>query len=1516
MADTLFLDQLQAAALLLDGQRKSEVLDRPPLICAVIQFQQRRSFLTASLRLILKIQLSPPNAETDDDSVQVLMARVMQHVVHNEATRRPDGSAFSRKCLASMMETKQWLDSVGDHALKVAALGAVSTPDVGEIMGFQQQQLTQQHESLGAIVSYLVRANYAPPAEFDRLLDQIRQLDMWNNLAIHYVPALVQFSASYGSEGASNREDASTMYNRIRDNRERQPWPLRNFQAMANMLWMAEYSSWFVDQDDTLLEGPGSEQEARRRNEALMQALRDGAFHCILSICSSCVPSDSYSPARKGLIHSLLGEAPVLPAEPAPISPYFRGVIMESLEVFTQSFISNMPDTLRKFKLDEEDQRRRNLASFQPNMEVDSAQEDRHLERFFVIISYAYEGRPSAALVFWEDPESNYYGFLQWFSRRVSTPIIGAFCEGFRSISEGETCAGSAHRFLLEDSGLPASRARRATCLTWSQIFEELEFYASKVRELPGSSTAAPTPYPGKPKAVESDEPETPVMLECYLQLTAHLCRENADVRAWMRSQANFNMLDTAFLLCHASVPARVRACAFACVQALLTEKTTEQNDAVWMALDHWVSTGFTQGLQVHRPTRGISASSSWAEDMTFDAVSSNFDEIVAFVSLLQQMVSPPIDANQFNDVLPFPEQLGSSHRMPGIEPYVDLVMGKIFANKVPRLEGPHSYVLAFRCLQFIETCLDTFNEELLSLSNRSNMNFDDYLSTSSLAAYVRLHPFTRVMEWLFNEKVVATLFKLAHEDIVEIEDVASDSPRMKALSGSIRVMILVMDLQTTFLDIVRPIVKSQATNRPQTVISPAIATFEDCISANLRVVVDVAYYCGSGNQELALPSIELLKRFSESRKLSVVQRTWKGSRVNVNKLISALQQNKDVEPIARALIRCMEVDEREFVLGPASPAFNTRYAILDFLETTLSAHVGQPSLAHALLGFECATASVSVSPNGLFAKRSSLFHAVLDLSLEYPDSLGDSFIYWCVSLKSKAARIVQLLWSSPLTSMSVLADMRIGGSFSTSWLKTTLINPGTMWDGLTIQENDFLFEESAPTLERYLVLRSIMLAYTSSELRSIAGKGFAALNTEMVATLLGRTLTDAGEIVHSTVFDLLDFLEVQPAPMAPPPDFEILVGIDIDWCMDQGPAGSRRFNMELLEQLLAIQEIYVRTTRQNRDEVLEERIVRERADVCAYASGWNNYQIIDQARTTALEAWADLVSLLIINEQIVDSDRATLVLQVLQLISPKMEVFAYSNKPEGLVFARLTQALFAQLDLVPDELHDERAAEVAGMRLFQLFKICLKAVTNPEATPALRETLYNIGYQHLLKWRNARGSANDVLNAVKAVGDGLIDVMCDDAYGGTGAVRVAASLLLASMAELASRVSNPYMVDSLLRNNFMIVLVDTIRDVPSDLARASTQGKPHVKTRNEAALTLTPQRCQSFLRPSIADSAFSWPSVKQGPGPSRCSTPASSPPSRRLACSPQIPTSGWVRHRHLQPLLIVTPIDTFDRHG
>ena len=1427
LADALDLDEIESVRVLLGAQENAELLDRPILTSAIIHFQQRRQFLLECLRLILTSSADPELEE----SVRNVSRELAGLILETKDGSVRNGSLYVQKCIDALYDIEKWLQGLGDRIQGIVTLGQVLSPESQDIITFQQQSLAQQHESLGAIISLLVKASYSAVDDFYKLLERLSKLDHWNHLALHYVPVVLAFIFQHGSpEGNGTLREARILDNKIMDLKDTSSWKLRQLQAATQIWWLAEYSGWYQDpQVSSPVQGVNLEAEAIGRSETFLNALKEGAFQCTLNMCAQISPFEWYDPARSSLITFLLRDAPQLLPDTVQASDWFRMMFMEQVQSFVDAFITNMPDTLRRFKSDEEDQRKRIHSNLQSTVRGGTSEQDLHLERFLVIVSFAYDERIEAAQSFWSDVDSNLYGFLQWASKRQSTPCVGAFCEMLRSISRGELCATSAHQFLLEEGSTGTTRIRRHGSLSWAQILGELGLCTTKVREQPQSGRLVSF-YGGKSTPDDVDEPESVLMLESYLRLASHLCTESSEARSWILSQANPHILDTLLSLCSGTVPSRLQACAFIMVRALLTSKSPEIAVNVWVALDGWTS-GVYAPPNSARPSK-LASPAVWSEEITFNSIAGSFDQANEFTALLQALMTPIANSGNLNDQLPFPENLGSSYRMSGVEPFIDLVLDKIFATMVPQLEDSlKNQVLTYNVLSFVVVCLSTFNEELLSLANKTFISVDEAMNTSSLSTYVRMHPFCRTMEWMFNDRVLSTLFAVGHKDIDEISNASPDSPVILSLVRSIEVMNLVIDLQSTYLNIARPLVKHQLAGRRQAVFNPSLASFEDSVALQLRLIVDLGVYAGIGNAELASSSLKLLGKLASSRRLNMHSASEAGRICHGNRLIGIVEQDDDLDRISRSLSLAMQIDPIELEMGSASPGWTIKSIILEFLVQTLSASPDKPTLAHAFLGFSCVGASVDVDPEGLFANGISLFHAVLQIVAEYPDGDETSMQLWALSLRQMGVEVLSILWRSPLTSVFVLAELRASDLLFRLFLRQTIIDSNTTWDGRSLRNPDFITSESAEALQQYLWQRNSFYDYASVEIRLVAKEGAPSLKARIFSTLLGSTSTPEGEhISNLTIFNLFDFVDLDIPIVADDVWYDYFAGIDFTVSANAA-AGSAAttYDLKLIEEMLALRLNEIRRTRGLQDTKEDERVIAEADRIVRYFRSANNFSGVVLARKRALSAWTDLMTLVVTVCDLDADGRAALILQALQILTPKLETYAIDDDPGVIAVAGLVRALMFQFDFDFFFKDGSRAGDVAIDRLFQVFRGALRAISSPAVKMQLRETLYDTCYRYLTQM----SVVSDVpvrqrhsIHTVKASGERMMDVICDDAFGATPSCRVSALLLLDALGMLADHDQSTYITDSMVRTNFLQIIIESIESIPLELRDTNAEGK------------------------------------------------------------------------------------------
>lgn len=1418
IAEALGLDEVESASLLLQAQTGLESYDRPAPATALILFHQKRQTLLECLRMALEKACT---SDEDDDSAGPF--RQFSGLV-NRPTESHHSSTPSlwRKCISNMGDIERWLQRIGESVLRVSVTGQVMSAEFIEIMDLQRDSLIRQHESLSAIAYWLAKSNLTTSSELSFLLLRMKQLDKYDAMLIHYIPLLAcLLSRCAASDAHCSLQEAKKIHTSIMPTKDSEAWPLRNFQAMVGAIWLADYCGRYLELPSGALSSDVDlDKEADSRSDAFMELLKDGAFHFILQSCEYTRDNDWFDPARQGFTSFLVQDAPSLQSSPVPFQRFFQDILMEQFQSFVDAFITNMPDTLRNLKFEEDEQRRQ----MHGRLQLRPAEYDLHLERFLILISYAFEGFPEAAQAFWSDADGNLYGFLQWAAQRQSTPRVAAFCEMLRSLSEGESCAESAHKFLLEDSSSSSAKLRRHVSLGWSHIFGELEYYSSTVKERPvlhpGQSGGA-----GKVNNEQLVEPESAMMLESYLRLTTHLIRQSLPARRWVLTHTTFHLQDYLLLLCRSSIDSRLRACAFNTLTAMLTSKDREASDIMWTSLDAWLFGATSQGLLLPR-NQGLQSHIPSAEQYVFELISSGFEESTAFVNYLHALVVPSGPNDELRDSLPFPETLGAAYRMSGIDAYVDFVMNRVFASKSLDLQDPIQLrLMRLACLDFAAACLSTFNEDLIVLSSRSSISVDSAIRTSSLATYARLHPFARVMEWFFNEGVIAALFACIHQDIDEVNAAPSDAPLVLGLIRSIELVDLIMSLQTTYFDVVRPIIKLQSPNKQNSVANAALATFEDAIQSSLDVVTFLGLYCGSGHQDLVVCSLKLLQKLSSSRKLSNPILGNRDRYADRNRLITALEKQNAAEAVAKSFIVAMQLDSRAIEQGPDSAGIIVKGHILTFLNACIMASGERSSIAHLILGFVCHSYKLEIADNSLFNSNRSLFHSILKFIAECPLDVNGSIISWLLALKDDATQLLRRLWKSSLSANIVLAEIRASDYLFLELLQNFVVGPTTLWDGRTLNDVDFFSSTSAIGYARFLQRRGALLELAATELKAAHKSGASSLQTRIKSSLLGSTaLPDGTKTQNPSIFEMLDFLDFDPGSGLPLLETSFFDVQDFKACVVQTHAGKPVYDMRLAEQLMTLRKHEL----QNKDRLpnqLEDQQMDVDAQNILFCLESNNRLLdIAYAHTEALRTWTHLVIVMLETCDFDTASKHKFILHILQMVVPKLERSFHEDPSHAIVLAQLTKFLIQKFAHEPTSFGNDTAAE----RFAQLFRVCLAGIQVPSAPANLREILAQICQQYLNSLTtsaNASSLRRFSLQNMTSLGDRLFEILCDDAYAGEDTQRTSALLLLDAIIVIGNRERSKYVLEALIRLNFIHVIVSSIKDIPNEIQNAGTSG-------------------------------------------------------------------------------------------
>ncbi|CAK7199067.1 hypothetical protein SEUCBS139899_001735 [Sporothrix eucalyptigena] len=1482
LADELDLDEIETAGILLDSEDDLVTLGRPLLACGLIRFHQQRKYLLDCARLCIRLA---DDQELDPELQTVLADYVSQNIYRVPGPGQPQGTPESRivvRCMAAMQGIRTWLQRLSDRATAASVLQEAQSPEIKEMFDFSRLSLVQQHEAVAMILYGAVEKRHVEAKDFKDFLAFLQRWDRYDTLLVHLFPTLALYIRLFGSpDGVSDLPQARKLNDVVSKREDDGVWQIPSLRAAICAWWIAEYSGWYMDDLDIPLDHIDVDKEDGERSDMFSECLKEGALDFILSVSSDVEVRDWQDPTPSGVQLWIQRNCPPLAPDSVPFSDFFRVTVLEQLENFVDAFISNLPDVIRQLRVDEDEQRQLSQTH----------EQSLELERFLLVISHAYEGRPDAGEAFWADPESNLAGFMQWAGHRASTPLVSAFCEMLRSISSNEASANAAHEFLLDEvnSTTSAARIRKSQSLTWVQIIKELDFFTSRIRAHTNPVPAL-TYRNGKPNDDQEEaEPESAIMLQCYLRLIARICTHSRAARLWLLRSKEFSLVGTLFQLASLPVPGPLRACIFTALKALLSDKTLEISYIMWTCLDDYMT-----GAYAVEQTMSLNATSpsSYMEGFLGE-VSQGFEQPYAFVQFLLALAVPSVDQSSLNDALPFPETIGSATRMPGIEPYVDFVLetvlGKLSKDSSNKQQ---QHTLRLSALDFALTCLETFNEDLILIANDTAIPVDNIISTTDLAAYVKMHPFARVMEWVYNHNVVEAIFSAIHEDPSEIGNAAPDSPLILGIIRAVELISKILDLQDTYLDLVRQVIRIKLGERRKPV-SSTYSFFEEAISNHLDLIVDLGNCCGLGHPSLTLACLKLLEKISVSPKVISAWNPGPGRHSHRNKAIVALEKDDEADVISGVFVSEM-ITPLDLGLEAQSPNYNIKTYILDFLYSCLQASPDRPTIAHLLLGFKCGVDNLSVESGGSFDNRTSLFHNLIRVLLEAPfgdDNLG--MRHWLIMLKHKVMRIFQVLWRSSLSAAIVLADLRENDFAFHLLVREVVLNQEMPWDGISSMAPEFPTTEASVGFIEFWSLRAMTLEYVGIELCSVSQNRLPSLKRRIFDALNGKVVDDNNEPIDiPTVFDLYDFLSSNSSTVhwdIPAPLFKRLRDLDLRAAMDETPTGDTLYDLDKAREivLLKMSEI-IKTSGvvDKAQEELRDELQREEAMLLEYLAFLNRQKQLGNNLQVVLHAWAKLLLVMFEANEFTGAAHVSFLLQALQAILPGLEASSADNPVQAFELAKLAEVLlfklFSEKGLTNGDSksngngdsilgsttikalgnghgadsNDKEGRQMSSLvsdKLFQLFQICLFATCKWVGSPELRAVYYNICYRYVagILDKDNRGflptgwqKAN---KAVSVCGERVLNVVCDDAYGSDSSTcQTAALVLLGALVRLGEHEHDTHVVETLNRLNFIGVLVDSLKTTLQDGLDIIQSARQDRRMAQDAKLALLLQLCQT----------------------------------------------------------------------
>ena len=1385
----------------------------------VRQYHDRRLFLVQDIRHVLQESIDQENEEGDK------WRDVVRDVLEIGTGPHSTGSAYLRKCLRSMGAIEDRFYKVSDDLQAKQVLSIRRDTIEYESLEFQKTSYFQQHEALSAVLTYLFRSSFC---SFDDLRELVKVIVRWKQpdfLLVHYLPA---FSAAFrlfgSSDHSSSREDADSLTSMIKSLKEEAAnASMQPFFAVLSSWWIVEYSSWFRDLEDI-----GS--QAAQRSEMLRKSLSEHALQFQLSLCTQMDVENWRHPARHEMLSLLLRDSRQLVLEEEVTADFFRTLYVESLESFAEAWITNMPDQIRELKIEEDQQRLMNVAVVHEPEQAPQAEPVvyLHLEALLILISFAFENRPTAAReAFWHDTESNLFGFLQWTSKRQTVPRASAFCEMLCAIAQGAECSEAAHKFLLEETIPTSGRGRRHPSMGFQQIFLELDYYSRKVHERPATSQM---PQIRKEQFAEMNEAESPIMLSCYLRLLSHMCRETELTRHLVLNHPS-NVPDVLLRLCSGPVPTYLRGSIFGTLESLLSSTIPAVTMEMWRTIDHWAAsiTGFSTDAGT-KPD--VTPSPSLRNlSMTLTEISAALDQTEAFVSLLCRLMVQPREDGHLASMTSFPADLGSSYRTAGVTPYIDWTFEQVFTKITLGTQSTlANRGLTFNCLNLIAGTLESFNEDFAVLLSRPSIHepLQGTPMSYSPETYARIHPFARVMRWLFGNEASRRLISATSVDgealAIDVNDHAA-AGAIGVTERALDALILVLDLQPTYLDIIKPLTTDAG---KQTVhLTADFDRFEDAISTRPRLVQDLCAYAAADNDFLIYRALNLLKRLSVSKRLNYTVRRGDSSRTYVKTIVDMLgpNANADLDPVVTALAEHLSVGERELEAGPDSRGYEIKDIVLSFFTETLRPRHSLPNIIHLLLGFTRTGDRLDIDPNGRLAAGSAVFDSVLALAQDYPDNTEEDKESWLLHIKTSCMLVLEMLWSTPISKDIVLSQLRRYKFLQYQFGGQSLISRNTLWDGLTTSSPEFWFGKHAEGFISFLQHRAALFDYAAIEIRAAAASGLTGRQRQCLSTVLGKSSSLEGvELSHPSIQDLFDFVDLDIGADMALPDLKHFADINFQTLISEPKQDQT--SLYLLDSIRELMHNEIRKigsqadSRQTLDNLADAEY--EADVILSILNARNSHLKVQSARKCALRSWVELILTTLYYCRMDATQKIQFVLRVFQSLLPKLDSFIIHNNDDAVELARAAEGMLTVLMKVPEDQIPERMADIITDRLFQLFRVCMEAITKFDADRNQRHLFYNICYQYLTRIRTTSATSIKIrsrcLDTVRSSGPTVVLAISNDAEDGIEAAKPAALNLLAQLTWLARDGKSNFVVETMTRANTIEVLIEPIKYLAADV--------------------------------------------------------------------------------------------------
>lgn len=888
------------------------------------------------------------------------------------------------------------------------------------------QRLDEERRLIGQLLFLVGAGRQISKSEVQQLLRQLSQTPASDNAAVYVLiavlaaldvsdPAMAEQMYPFFSDASFVAKVNETLAGK---------WAVPQLKAVVQLSW-----STFLDVASRHV--PNFETDGGELVDQLCwEAVESGVF----AFLGRSVLSYKWDQELQEVWDNVGAGTPVL-GDGTPMDAGFADYITEQVELLALDVITSKFGALRKLRNREEDvvstSHRGGGHRSARSTHDDRPQEVRHdLESFFLLIATIHRGTPDAGLQFWEDSNgesvsgtssitARLSAFLRWGSESRSPAMIRAFYEMVAALASGPQSATYAFEFLSSTGSTDGSSLQApSSTFSWAALFGALEFYLNNLPNRPSEAG------PNAEGALGEMPPEEVPLLRSFIRLLRQVIVYSDVARATLYDNQRHRPLQTLFGLLSRPVPIELKA---SLLQAIAAFSRPGGSFGVDVARRTWVALEQSQILPTlavsegrdARGGAGLAASRGgvlrgpgpltpeggiFTELEEVEAPNKVFPESTAFVELLNMLIHTPSSIEPIRrgveiDSQTIPDNLGSPHRAPGVDPYIHFVIDDILLKVSSRefADPKERWKVTDVCLAFVEKCLASFDlGPFLAWAAAGGQRATS--GASSPFAHLVIHPgFDMLSRLLSASPLLESVLTIVIAGYDAIRNNLAGTPLFtNCMLRCLRILHRTLELQEPFLEVVLPWLAESSVPIPQDKLNRlknAVPVDQSLLYQSEAVIQIALLISCEEEDEIALLAVQILGTIAESPFFDVVQRFPEQSRMKLNRLVGLLQSSPETLRILDGVVSRLDEDVAESDLelgewdGPEGEASGSirqaiRSAILDLLLQNTQPDRAGPNIAHLLLGFNVSSRPEDMEiddPDAADTQRTSL-HVILDL--------------------------------------------------------------------------------------------------------------------------------------------------------------------------------------------------------------------------------------------------------------------------------------------------------------------------------------------------------------------------------------------------------------------------------------------------------------------------------------------------------------------------------------------------------